>query len=96
MAGIGSRHLQTLDMLAQFIPPGHVLPVVMQFCEQALPSAEANYRRAGLAVLSVLAEGCAEPMRKQLNVLLTPVLALLADPNDQVQSPKNRPLGFTP
>eukprot|EP00238_Polyblepharides_amylifera_P013948 CAMPEP_0196574984 /NCGR_PEP_ID=MMETSP1081-20130531/4566_1 /TAXON_ID=36882 /ORGANISM="Pyramimonas amylifera, Strain CCMP720" /LENGTH=1088 /DNA_ID=CAMNT_0041893153 /DNA_START=96 /DNA_END=3362 /DNA_ORIENTATION=+ len=76
---------QALDTVAQHIPATQVVPAVMEFCTQALPSADPNLRRAALTALAVCAEGCCEIMRKQLGTLLPPVTGMLTDPDQEVR-----------
>jgi hypothetical protein len=75
----------TLDMLACEIPKKYIFEPVVSRCVQRLNSPQANHRKAGIAGLGVIAEGCAEPLREHLNELMPFVLQCAQDGDPQVR-----------
>eukprot|EP00741_Cyanophora_paradoxa_P021221 tig00000237_g20482.t1 len=70
---------QTVDALAQCLPPKHVFPAVWEFSSRACASPHPAERRAGQIILGVASEGCREVMRDKLNELLPVVYAGTTD-----------------
>ncbi|KAG7364468.1 heat repeat-containing protein [Nitzschia inconspicua] len=75
----------TLDMLACEIPKKYIFEPVVSKCVQRLNSPQPNHRKAGIAGLGVVAEGCAEPLRDHLNELMPYVLNCAKDSDPQVR-----------
>mmetsp|Transcript_20410 Transcript_20410/g.36828 ORF Transcript_20410/g.36828 Transcript_20410/m.36828 type:complete len:1073 (-) Transcript_20410:64-3282(-) len=75
----------TLDMLACEIPKKYIFEPAVSRCVQRLNSPQANHRKAGIAGLGVIAEGCAEPLREHLNELMPFVLQCAQDGDAQVR-----------
>eukprot|EP00535_Pseudo-nitzschia_heimii_P006126 CAMPEP_0197184934 /NCGR_PEP_ID=MMETSP1423-20130617/10893_1 /TAXON_ID=476441 /ORGANISM="Pseudo-nitzschia heimii, Strain UNC1101" /LENGTH=1071 /DNA_ID=CAMNT_0042635885 /DNA_START=109 /DNA_END=3324 /DNA_ORIENTATION=- len=75
----------TLDMLACEIPKKYIFQPVVSRCVQRLNSPQPNHRKAGVASLGVIAEGCAEPLSNHLNELMPFVLKCAQDPDSQVR-----------
>jgi importin-4 len=75
----------TLDMLACEIPKKYIFEPVVSRCVHRLNSAQANQRKAGIAGLGVIAEGCSEPLRDHLNDLMPYVLKCAQDDDPQVR-----------
>jgi importin-4 len=75
----------TLDMLACEIPKKYIFGPLVSKCVQRLNSPQPNQRKAGIAGLGVIAEGCAEPLRDHLNELMPYVLQCAKDADPQVR-----------
>jgi hypothetical protein len=75
----------TLDMLACEIPKKYIFEPVVSRCVQRLNSPQANHRKAGIAGLGVIAEGCSEPLRDHLGDLMPHVLQCARDADPQVR-----------
>lgn len=75
----------TLDMLACEIPKKYIFQPVVSRCVQRLNSPNSNHRKAGVASLGVIAEGCAEPLSNHLSELMPYVLNCAQDPDSQVR-----------
>ncbi|WIA30405.1 hypothetical protein OEZ86_000490 [Tetradesmus obliquus] len=76
---------QALDVLAIAVASQHVFPAVWQFAQAAAASPDPNRRLAAMLGLAVMAEGCAEPLRKRLQTALPLVLSLLSDGSSEVR-----------
>uniref|UniRef100_A0A383W429 Importin N-terminal domain-containing protein n=1 Tax=Tetradesmus obliquus TaxID=3088 RepID=A0A383W429_TETOB len=76
---------QALDVLAIAVASQHVFPAVWQFAQAAAASPDPNRRHAAMLGLAVMAEGCAEPLRKRLQTALPLVLSLLSDGSSEVR-----------
>lgn len=70
----------TLDMLACEIPKKYIFHPVVQMCVSRVSSQNENHRKAGIACLGVIAEGCAEPLRDHLTDIMPIVLSAAKDP----------------
>lgn len=80
------RLAQTIiDCLALNIPAKHFVSVALSMVAQGMGSADANMRKAGCAVLGVIAEGCADQIRENLAEILPRLLALVQDPEYYVR-----------
>lgn len=75
----------TLDMLACEIPKKYIFRPVTERAVQRLGSPQANHRKAGVACMGVIAEGCSEPMREHLPDIVPHVLAAAGDADAQVR-----------
>eukprot|EP00536_Pseudo-nitzschia_multiseries_P014497 jgi/Psemu1/262211/estExt_Genewise1Plus.C_7140005 len=75
----------TLDMLACELPKKYIFEPVVSRCLQRLNSPQPNHRKAGVASLGVIAEGCAEPIAEHLTELMPHVLKCAQDPDSQVR-----------
>jgi len=75
----------TLDMLACEIPKKYIFEPVVSRCVQRLASPQANHRKAGIAGLGVIAEGCSEPLRDHLHEIMNHVLTAARDADPQVR-----------
>ncbi|VEU34977.1 unnamed protein product [Pseudo-nitzschia multistriata] len=75
----------TLDMLACEVPKKYIFQPVVSRCVQRLNSPQANHRKAGIASLGVIAEGCQEPLSDHLSELMPYVLKCAQDPDSQVR-----------
>mmetsp|Transcript_17104 Transcript_17104/g.39311 ORF Transcript_17104/g.39311 Transcript_17104/m.39311 type:complete len:1066 (+) Transcript_17104:110-3307(+) len=75
----------TLDMLACELPKKYIFEPVVSRCLQRLSSPQPNHRKAGVASLGVIAEGCAEPIAEHLTELMPHVLKCAQDPDSQVR-----------
>lgn len=75
----------TLDMLACEIPKKYIFQPVVSRCVQRLNSPQPNLRKAGVACLGVIAEGCSEPLSDHLAELMPYVLQCAQDPDSQVR-----------
>ena len=75
----------TLDMLACELPKKYIFEPVITRCVSRLQSQHANQRKAGIACLGVMAEGCAEPIRHHLAEVMPNVLNAAGDADAQVR-----------
>lgn len=71
----------TMDMIACQIPKKYVFQQTMEMCISRLQSTNANHRKAGIACLGVIAEGCAEPFRVHLPEIMPHILNSAKDPS---------------
>lgn len=76
---------QALDVVALNVPSKHVFPAAMAHVQSAAGAAEPSRRASALMVVAVLAEGCAEVMRRHLGDLLQLVLAGVKDADHKVR-----------
>ena len=75
----------TLDMLACEIPKKYIFEPVVSRCMSRLASPEPNQRKAGIACLGVIAEGCAEPLRENLAQVMPHVFKTAGDSDARVR-----------
>ena len=75
----------TLDMLACELPKKYIFGPVVSRCVARLSSPHANHRKAGIACLGVISEGCAEPLRENLPDVMAHVFAAAGDTDAQVR-----------
>ena len=75
----------TLDMLACEIPKKYIFEPVVSRCVTRLGSTDPNQRKAGIACLGVIAEGCAEPLRENLAEVMPHVFRAAQDPEARVR-----------
>jgi HEAT repeat protein len=75
----------TLDMLACEIPKKYIFRPVIERAIRRLSSDQPNQRKAGVACLGVIAEGCSEPMQEYLPDIIPHVLAAAGDQEPQVR-----------
>jgi hypothetical protein len=75
----------TLDMLACEIPKKYIFEPVVKMCIARFSSQNENHRKAGIACLGVIAEGCAEPLREHLAEIMPIVLQAAQDPSAPVR-----------
>lgn len=69
-----------LDTMAISIPSKHFTQLALNLCAQCLDSPEAHRRKAGCAVLGVIAEGCCDVMKQTLSQILPRLLTSAQDP----------------
>jgi len=75
----------TLDMLACELPKKYIFQPAVSRCVQRLSSPQPNHRKAGIAGLGVIAEGCSEPLREYLAEIMPHVLQASCDTDAQVR-----------
>eukprot|EP00559_Dactyliosolen_fragilissimus_P001115 CAMPEP_0184862296 /NCGR_PEP_ID=MMETSP0580-20130426/6766_1 /TAXON_ID=1118495 /ORGANISM="Dactyliosolen fragilissimus" /LENGTH=1085 /DNA_ID=CAMNT_0027360083 /DNA_START=537 /DNA_END=3794 /DNA_ORIENTATION=+ len=75
----------TLDMIACEIPKKYVFNPVITRCLTRLASSQEQHRKAGVACLGVIAEGCSENIREHLNDLMPHILRAASDASAQVR-----------
>ena len=75
----------TLDMLACELPKKYIYEPVVSRCVARLGSGSANHRKAGIACLGVIAEGCAEQLVDNLADLMPHVFRAASDPDAKVR-----------
>ncbi|KAL9183593.1 hypothetical protein ACHAXT_004449 [Thalassiosira profunda] len=75
----------TLDMLACEIPKRYIFEPVVSRCMSRLASANPNQRKAGIACLGVIAEGCSEPLRENLAQVMPHVFRTAGDSDARVR-----------
>lgn len=74
------RLAQTIiDCMAIHIPSKYFSDTVLQLISQGMSSPDPQMRKAGCAVLGVIAEGCADRIRDNIGDILPPVLAAVQD-----------------
>lgn len=75
----------TLDMLACELPKKYIFQPVIERVVARLQSQQPNQRKAGIACLGVMAEGCSEPIRQHLAEIMPHVLSAAGDGDAQVR-----------
>ena len=75
----------TLDMLACEIPKKYIFNPVISRCISRLQSQQAKHRKAGIACLGVVAEGCSESLREHLPDIMPLVFTAAGDADSQVR-----------
>jgi hypothetical protein len=75
----------TLDMLACEVPKKYIWQPALTRCLERMQSGDANARKAGVAGLGVIAEGCAEPLTAALPQVLPAALQAARDPSAPVR-----------
>lgn len=75
----------TLDMLACELPKKYIFQPVITRCVARLSSQQPGQRKAGIACLGVMAEGCSEPIRQHLSEIIPHVLNAAGDTDAQVR-----------
>lgn len=76
----------TLDMLACEIPKKYIWQPCLQRClERMSNTTDFSARKAGVAGLGVIAEGCCEPLTSQLSYVLPYVFTAAQDNHEQVR-----------
>jgi hypothetical protein len=75
----------TMDMLACEIPKKYIFQPIVSRCVSRLSSPNVGARKAGIAGLGVIAEGCAEPLREHLADIMPLVFGAAGDPDAQVR-----------
>ena len=75
----------TLDMLACEVPKKYIFQPVVTRCISRLNSPDPNQRKAGIAGLGVIAEGCSEPLREHLADVMPLVFQAAGDSDAQVR-----------
>jgi len=69
-----------IDVMAISIPSKHFLQPALSLAAQGMSSQDANMRKAGCAVLGVIAEGCCDDLRQILPQILPALLQGVQDP----------------
>ncbi|KAK1736613.1 importin [Skeletonema marinoi] len=75
----------TLDMLACEVPKKFIFEPVVSRCMSRLGSTDPKQRKAGIACLGVIAEGCAEPLRENLAQVMPHVFKAAGDSDARVR-----------
>mmetsp|Transcript_14089 Transcript_14089/g.28734 ORF Transcript_14089/g.28734 Transcript_14089/m.28734 type:complete len:1075 (+) Transcript_14089:116-3340(+) len=75
----------TLDMLACEVPKKFIFEPVVSRCMSRLGSTDPKQRKAGIACLGVIAEGCAEPLRENLAQVMPHVFKAAGDNDARVR-----------
>lgn len=76
----------TLDMIACELPKKYVWPAALSRCIDRMNAHnDANARKAGVAGLGVIAEGCCEPLTAALPTVMPMVFAAAQDSSPQVR-----------
>jgi hypothetical protein len=86
--------VQVIDTLALHLPKKQVYPPIAAFAKQSIQNPNPLFREAAVTLLGVIAEGCAEVMRKRLKELLPVVLAGLRDGVKEVRGQAAFALGL--
>eukprot|EP00903_Cladosiphon_okamuranus_P009337 g8905.t1 len=74
-----------LDSMALQLPTKHTFAPLMDLCNTFLGSPEPHMRKAAVAALGVMSEGCAEPIKARLADILPKILQLALDPSPHVR-----------
>eukprot|EP00611_Tribonema_gayanum_P025635 TRINITY_DN588_c0_g1_i2.p1 TRINITY_DN588_c0_g1~~TRINITY_DN588_c0_g1_i2.p1 ORF type:complete len:1076 (-),score=449.83 TRINITY_DN588_c0_g1_i2:206-3433(-) len=74
-----------LDQLALFLPGRFIFPPAMELCGQCFDSPDPHTRKAGVAVMGVITEGCNELIRMNLDQILPKILHAAVDPEPAVR-----------
>lgn len=75
----------TLDMLACEVPKKYIFQPLVERCIARLSSQNPSQRKAGIAGLGVIAEGCSEPLREHLGQVMPLVFTAAGDSDAQVR-----------
>ncbi|GKY94826.1 hypothetical protein MPSEU_000447800 [Mayamaea pseudoterrestris] len=75
----------TLDMIACELPKKLIWQQVLQRCVERMQSPDPSARKAGVAGLGVIAEGCSEPLTAALANVMPLVFGAAQDPDAQVR-----------
>jgi len=70
-----------IDTMAIHVPSKYFTDTVLSMISQGMSSPDPHMRKAGCAVLGVVAEGCHERLRESLDSILPALLGSLDDPN---------------
>jgi len=73
-----------MDTIAVSLPSKHIFPAVFAWSSQAAKSGRWADRRAAVALLSVVSQGCQDPMKERLGDLLPIVFGAIGDPHASV------------
>ena len=76
---------QLVDLLALKVPSKHVLPEVLAFASPSIASQDSRQRHAAVAVLGIVAEGCAEGLQPSAPEIVPLVVATLRDSCKEVR-----------
>ncbi|CAM9783964.1 unnamed protein product [Ascophyllum nodosum] len=74
-----------LDALALHLPTKHTFGPLMDLCNSFLGNPEPHVRKAAVAALGVMSEGCAEPIKARLAEILPKILELALDHSPHVR-----------
>ncbi|CAM9175169.1 unnamed protein product [Pylaiella littoralis] len=74
-----------LDSMALQLPTKHTFAPLMDLCNSFLGNPEPHVRKAAVAALGVMTEGCAEPIKARLADILPKILQLALDPSPHVR-----------
>ncbi|KAG5193038.1 armadillo-type protein [Tribonema minus] len=74
-----------LDQLALYLPGRFIFPPAMELCGQCFDSPDPHTRKAGVAVMGVITEGCNELIRMNLDQILPKILHAAVDPEPAVR-----------
>lgn len=69
----------TIDCMAINIPSKYFVDTALGLCAQGMHNPDPQMRKAGCAVLGVIAEGCCDKIRATLAEILPPLLQLVRD-----------------
>jgi hypothetical protein len=76
---------QIIDTMAIHVPSKYFSEPALQLCGQGMGSSDPQMRKAGCAVLGVIAEGCCDKIKEQLSLILPILLGAVADPEYYVR-----------
>jgi hypothetical protein len=74
-----------IDCMAIHIPSKYFVEPALTLCGQGMTSPDPQMRKAGCAVLGVIAEGCSDRIRENLSEILPRLLAAIQDPEFYVR-----------
>jgi hypothetical protein len=68
-----------VDCMAINIPSKHFVQPALELCAQGMQSPEPQMRKAGCALLGIIAEGCSDAIRASLQMIVPPLLTSMQD-----------------
>lgn len=68
-----------IDTMALHIPTKHFIEPALALCSQGMQSPDPGMRKAGCAVLGLIAEGCNDPLRPLLPSIVPAIVGVAAD-----------------
>jgi len=74
-----------LDTIACELPKKYIFQQIVTMCVTRLASPNEQHRKAGIASLGVIAEGCSEPLREHLAEIMPHILQAAGDSSDSVR-----------
>lgn len=74
-----------MDYMAINVPDKYFMDVALTLISQGITSPDPQMRKAGCAVLGVIAEGCCDSMRERLDAIVPVLLSAFSDPEYYVR-----------
>lgn len=83
-----------LDTLAIALPNKAVYPVVIEFANLLISNPNPLQRKAGVITIGVIAEGCSDFMKQDLQAIVNKLVQALYDPDQSVREGAGLSLGY--